>query len=108
MAVDGGAVLGGGEGEQGLLEDRAVQGGDGEPAVGLAVAVVDHLQRCRGGGVGFLACEDGGFVGVAGGGVEDVEESFAQDAEGFGVVGVGLVEQEPLAVGGDGGVDVVG
>ena len=59
-------------------------------------------------GVGFLACEDGGFVGVAGGGVEDVEESFAQDAEGFGVVGVGLVEQEPLAVGGDGGVDVVG
>ncbi len=47
-------------------------------------------------------------MGVAGGGVDDVEESFAQDAQGLRVVGLGFGEQELLARDGDRGVDVVG
>ena len=47
-------------------------------------------------------------MGVAGGGVDDVEESFAQDAQGLRVVGLGFGEEELLARGDDRGVDVVG
>ena len=47
-------------------------------------------------------------MGVAGGGVDDVEQAFAQDAQGFGVVGLGLGEQELLTRDHYGRVDVVG
>ena len=40
----GGAVLGGGEREERLLEHGAVEGGEGEPAMDLAVPVGDHGQ----------------------------------------------------------------
>ena len=51
----GGAVLGGGERVEGLLQHRAGQGVEGEPAVDLAVPVVPHRRAGWRLGVAFLA-----------------------------------------------------
>ena len=94
----GGAVFGGGQGVQVLLEHRAGEGVEGEPAVDLAVPVLVHGQPGGCGGVAFLAFEQGGFVGVGGLGAGDLEDPAAEVLEGLGVEGSGQLEQVLLGL----------
>jgi hypothetical protein len=89
-----------------LAQHRGVQGGDGEPAVRAAVAVVDHGERRRGPGVGLLGLEASGFLAVGGGGVDDLEHPAAQDPQRLGVVLARLGEQEGLGRRGHPGRDI--
>ena len=92
-----------------FLSGGAGQGGvEGEPAVGLAVAVVPHRQPGRRGRGAFLALEEFGFVGVGGVGVDDLEQAAAEDLQGLGVELAGLLDQVGLGVGDQVGVEVVG
>jgi len=73
-------VFGCGDRQECFLEHRAVQGGDGEPAVALAVSLVD--QREPGGvlGVFFFAFELEALVFLADLGGDHVQDPPAQDA----------------------------
>ena len=108
VAVDRGAVLGGGQGEDGLLEHGGGGGGQGEPAAGRAVAVVGHRQRRRLVGLGFFLGEERGLVGVGGLGVDDLQQPLAEDPQCLGVVVCGLGEQERLRLRASAGVDLLG
>ena len=103
----GGLVLGGGDREQGLLEHGAGEAGvDGESAVGLAVPVVPDHQPGGGLGVAFLASNRAGFVGVGGVGVDDLEDPAAEDLQRLGVMDFGQLEQVPLGLVDEVGVEV--
>ena len=81
VAVDGGAVLGGGDRQQGLLEHGAVQGGQGELAVDLPVPVPGHRQPGRGCGVTFLFGELLLQLGVRHLRSQGGEDAFAEDPQ---------------------------
>jgi hypothetical protein len=101
-------VFGGGEGEEGLLEHRAGQRVQGEPAVDLAVPVLPQVQPGRGGRVPLFLLEELGFVGVGGRGVDDLEQAAAQDLQGLGVERGRLLDQVRLRLGDESRVEVVG
>ena len=61
-------------------------GGQGEPAVDLAVAVVGHREPARLGGLGFFLLEEVGLVLVGEVGCDDLEEPPAEDPQGLRVV----------------------
>ena len=63
--------------------------------------VVVDGQPGGGGGVAFLAFEQGGFVGVGGVGGDDLQDPAAQVLEGFGVVVGGELEQVLLGLDAD-------
>ncbi len=82
-----------------------MQGGDREPAVTPTLAVVGHRERRGRTGVSFLGGEASGFLGIGGGGVEDLQQSPTQDPERTCVVVACLGEQERLRLGDRVGVD---
>ena len=95
-SLGGGLMLGGGEPVQDLGEHLGLGGGQGEPAVGLAVAVVGHREPARLRGLGFLALEDFGFVGVRDVGCDHVQQATPGDPQRPGVEVRGLLDQERL------------
>ena len=80
-------------------QHRAVQGGDLEGAVAGALAVVEQREHGAAGGVGLLAFEPLGELGVGGVGVQDVQQVSGQQLERLGVVGGGQVDQVRLGLG---------
>ena len=107
-AFGGGEVLGGGEREEHLLQHRGLRGGEGEPAVDLAVPVVGHRQPGRLRGLGFLLLEQVGLVGVGEVGCDDLEQPAPEDPQGLGVVLAGCGDQVLLGLDHQVGVEVVG
>ena len=107
LGAGGGEVLGCGEREQDLAECGAFEGGQGEPAVGLAVPVVVHRQVTRPVRGSFFGFEDRGFAGVGLVGGDDLEQVLAQHPQRLGVVVGGLGQQVGFAST-QVGVDVVG
>ena len=85
-AVHGVLVLGGCGGQQGLAEHRGVGGGDREPAVAQAVAVIGHREPGLRRGPLLLPLQGAGFVGVGAGGVGDLQDPLAQDPQHLRVV----------------------
>ena len=114
-AVGGADVLGRREPVQGFAEHGALGDGDGEGAVGEAVAVVPQPQGRAFTSAGFLGFEESGFVLVGAFGVDGLQDPAAQGGQGVGVEVAGGGEEvllgEALVVGVlrsevvDGGVD---
>lgn len=80
-----GAVLGGGEREECLLEHRAGEAVEGEPAVELAVAVLPHRQASGCGGVALLLLQELRLVLVGLVGGDDLEKAAREVLQRFGV-----------------------
>ena len=93
-----GLVLGCGEPEQDLGQHRGLRGREGEPAVGLAVAVVGHREPADLGRVALLLLQELRLVRVSGVGGDDLEEPPAQQLEGAGVVVGGLGDEVRLGL----------
>ena len=70
-----------------------MQGRQGEPAVGAAVAVVGQGEPAGGAGVAFLAFEGAAFVFLADLGRDHVEDPPAEHAQRLGVVVAGVDDQ---------------
>ncbi len=73
-----GEVLGGGEGEEHLLQLRGLECRQRESAVDLPVAVVGHREPGRLGGFGFFLLEEISLVGVDQVGCDDLQQPVAR------------------------------
>jgi hypothetical protein len=95
----GGCLMPGcGDREQCLGEHRPGQGVHGEPAVHPAVAVVGHREPHRRRSLTLLTFEELGFSFVGLLGCDHLEQAAPEDAESFGVVLGGFLDQEPFGL----------